>query len=123
MNYDPNCTSCSKESYKTIPLSRVFDKLNALFAKNDLDGVGKTLDFWENEARSLNDRRGLLEILNEKIGYFRRTLEKEKALFAVNEAFELIEKELFNIPKIKVRGIASQNIEDIKASNRRDFRF
>ena len=37
--------------------------------------------------------------------------------------FDLVEKELFNIPKIKVRGIASQNIEDIKASNRRDFRF
>lgn len=37
--------------------------------------------------------------------------------------FDLIDKELHNIPKDKVRGIASQNIEDIKASNRRDFRF
>lgn len=92
MNYDRNCTSCSKESYKAIPLARVFDKLNEQFARNDLSGAGRTLDFWENEARSLNDLRGLLEILNEKIGYFRRTSEKEKALSAVNEAFELIEK-------------------------------
>ncbi len=37
--------------------------------------------------------------------------------------FDLIEKELDNIPKEKVRGIAAKNIEDIKASNRRDFRF
>ncbi|MGN1346549.1 MAG: [FeFe] hydrogenase H-cluster radical SAM maturase HydG, partial [Eubacteriales bacterium] len=37
--------------------------------------------------------------------------------------FDLIAKELNNIPKEKVRAIASQNIEDIKASNRRDFRF
>ncbi len=37
--------------------------------------------------------------------------------------FELIEKELGNIPKEKVRAIAEQNINDIKASNRRDFRF
>ncbi|NCC08472.1 MAG: [FeFe] hydrogenase H-cluster radical SAM maturase HydG [Clostridia bacterium] len=37
--------------------------------------------------------------------------------------FELIEKELEKIPQDKVRNIARQNIEDIKASNRRDFRF
>ena len=37
--------------------------------------------------------------------------------------FELIEKELEKIPADKVRAIAAQNIEDIKNSNRRDFRF
>ena len=93
MNENLNCETCSKEAYKAIPLTRVFDKLNALFAKNDLPGVGRTLDFWEAEARMLADTRGLLEILNEKIGYYRRTSEKEKALASVKEAFELIEKQ------------------------------
>ena len=37
--------------------------------------------------------------------------------------FDMIEKELRRIPKDKVRTIAAQNIEDIKSSNRRDFRF
>lgn len=37
--------------------------------------------------------------------------------------FELIEKELAKIPKEKIRNIAAQHIEDIKNSNRRDFRF
>ena len=37
--------------------------------------------------------------------------------------FELIEKELEKIPTDKVRDIAKKNIEDIKNSNRRDFRF
>ncbi len=37
--------------------------------------------------------------------------------------FMLIEKELEKIPKEKVREIARKNIEEIKASNRRDFRF
>ena len=37
--------------------------------------------------------------------------------------FEMIERELARIPKDKVRAIARQNIEDIKSSNRRDFRF
>ena len=37
--------------------------------------------------------------------------------------FEMIERELNRIPKEKVRAIAAQNIEEIKNSNRRDFRF
>ena len=37
--------------------------------------------------------------------------------------FELIKNELKKIPGEKVRAIAEKNIEDIKASNRRDFRF
>ena len=37
--------------------------------------------------------------------------------------FDMIAKELKRIPKEKVRTIAAQNIEDIKNSNRRDFRF
>ena len=37
--------------------------------------------------------------------------------------FELIENELNKIPGEKVKAIAMKNIEDIKASNRRDFRF
>ena len=37
--------------------------------------------------------------------------------------FALIEKELAKITNEKVRAIAAQNIEAIKASNRRDFRF
>ena len=37
--------------------------------------------------------------------------------------FEMVERELLNVPKEKVRGIAKENIEEIKKSNRRDFRF
>ena len=37
--------------------------------------------------------------------------------------YKLIEDELKKIPKEKVREIARENIEQIKNSNRRDFRF
>ncbi|MBQ3133650.1 MAG: [Clostridia bacterium] len=37
--------------------------------------------------------------------------------------FKLIEQELQKIPNEKARAIAAQNVEDIKNSNRRDFRF
>lgn len=89
---DQNCKSCSKESYAKVPIARVTEKLNELFARNDLDAVGRLLAYWENEARILRDERGLLEILNEQIGYYRRTGERDKALAAVKEAFLLIEE-------------------------------
>ena len=37
--------------------------------------------------------------------------------------FKMVENELERIPKEKVRKIAKDNIDDIKNSNRRDFRF
>ena len=56
---DQNCKGCSKESYRMVPISRVIEKLNELFSKNDLPAVGRLLQYWENEARILNDERGL----------------------------------------------------------------
>ncbi|MGN1084448.1 MAG: [FeFe] hydrogenase H-cluster radical SAM maturase HydG, partial [Lachnospiraceae bacterium] len=37
--------------------------------------------------------------------------------------YRMVEEELKRIPKEKVRMIAEQNIKEIKASCRRDFRF
>ncbi|MCF0105385.1 MAG: [FeFe] hydrogenase H-cluster radical SAM maturase HydG [Holdemanella sp.] len=37
--------------------------------------------------------------------------------------YKMIEKELMNVPKEKVREIAKQHINDIRTSNARDFRF
>ncbi len=92
MDINFNCSTCSKESYAVIPTMRILGKLDGLFSKNDLAAVGRLLDYWKNEAKNLGDDRGLLEILNEEIGYFRRTAESDKALRAVEEAFSLIEK-------------------------------
>ena len=39
------------------------------------------------------------------------------------KGFEMMERELNKIPNEKRREIAINNINDIKASNRRDFRF
>ena len=37
--------------------------------------------------------------------------------------YQMVENELKRIPKDRVREIAAQHIEDIRNSNRRDFRF
>ena len=50
------------------------------------------------------------------------TLEEYLVDYASPET-KVIEKELLNIPKEKVRKIAAEHIEDIKNNNKRDFRF
>ena len=85
-----NCSSCSKESYATVPVLRVLEKLDECFSKNDLAAAGRLLEYWEREAVLLNDKRGLIEILNEEIGYYRRTSDKEKGIDAVDRAIDLL---------------------------------
>jgi len=81
---------CSKEPQGSIPINRIIDKLDSLFDRNEMDEAGRVLSYWEGEARALNDRRGLLEILSEEIGYFRKVGNAEKGLAAVNEALSLL---------------------------------
>ncbi len=92
-NYNTGCKGCSKEDNGRVPTMRVISKLDECFSKNDLDGARRLLSYWESEARAIGDRRGLLEILNEQIGFFRRTNEETPALNAVNEALEIINAE------------------------------
>lgn len=87
------CESCSKEKQDRVPIRRVIEKLDEHFSRNDLAGAGRLLSYWEREARMLGDARGLLEILNEEIGYFRRTGERERGLAAVSEAFSIMEEQ------------------------------
>lgn len=74
------CESCSKEKQDRVPIRRVIEKLDEHFSRNDLAGAGRLLSYWEKEARLIGDMRGLLEILNEEIGYFRRTAKKSADL-------------------------------------------
>ncbi len=84
------CESCSKENINKVNVRRFIEKLDSFFARNDLDGAGEFLDHWENEARFLGDNSGLLSVLNEKIGFYRRTNEKEKGISAVENALKLL---------------------------------
>lgn len=81
---------CSKESTGSIPILRVISKLDSLLAKNDAEGAERLLKYWESEARALNDRRGLLEILSEEIGFYRTAGNGEAGLRAVDSALNLL---------------------------------
>ena len=87
-----DCKNCSKEPSNTISIMRFIEKLDDYFARNDIIGASRHINFWEEEARNINDHKGLLTILNEEIGFFRRTNEKEKGIKAVKEAIKIIEE-------------------------------
>ena len=75
-----------------IDVDRFLKKIDSCFNKNDLDGAGECLNFWESEARSASDDRALLTILNEYLGFCRRVNNKEKAISSIDECKLLIEK-------------------------------
>lgn len=75
-----------------IPVSRFLSRLDACLNRNDRNGARECLVFWEAEARRLGDDRGLLTVLNEAVGYYRRTQKRQRALEATEECLRLTEK-------------------------------
>ena len=100
---------------------------NGVFINKDFQRI---LDFDSHVAAKLDGQNNSSQFIHFSYGCHPNalmTLTEYLVDYASEETkkhgFELIEKELEKIPKEKVREIARKNIEDIKASNRRDFRF
>ena len=89
---DFECSTCNKinESTKKIPVQRIIEKLDAFFAKNDLESAKRLLEYWQNEAQSNADLTGELSVVNEMLGLYRRTQDKEKGQKSVERALELL---------------------------------
>lgn len=78
---------------QSIPVGRVIDRLNAYYEKNDTDGAERHLLYWKGEAESLRDMRGLLTVLNELMGFYRKAGKKEQAIDCAVTAAGLTESE------------------------------
>jgi tetratricopeptide (TPR) repeat protein len=76
----------------TIFVSRFINELDACFNRNDMKSAQECIRFWEAEARRLNDDRGLLTVLNEAVGCYRRVKKKNRSLEAMEESLSLLEK-------------------------------
>ena len=75
-----------------IDTVRFLDRLDRCFAREDMEGAGQCIVQWEKEARALGDRRGLLTVLNEAVGFYRRTGQKQEGLRAAEECLELLQE-------------------------------
>lgn len=97
---EPHCALCGgKEFYNPksddpsgrIPVKRIIEKLDGFFARDDMSAAGKLLEYWQTEAKELGDKNGELSVVNELIGYYRKTGEKEKGLAAAERGLFLLD--------------------------------
>ncbi len=73
-----------------IPISRIRERLDALTGKKDYPAAASLLDYWRDEARTMNDVRGEFFVLNEMMGVFRKTDDGEKALESAENVLRLV---------------------------------
>lgn len=96
---EPSCVLCGGQEFYypdkdapkgTIPIRSVLDKLDRAEWKNDMAEAGRLLAYWENEGLALGDKRGLLTIYSEQMGYYRKVRDEEKGLSSVQKGLELL---------------------------------
>lgn len=65
-------------------------ELDSYFAREDLTGAEACLISWKKKYISENNRKCILSVLNEMIGYYRQTKDVSKGKAAVSEAVSLV---------------------------------
>lgn len=89
---DPKCPFTTPGSIERIPVKRIFEKLDSFFAKNDTDSAEKHLKYWIEEAKRAGDSEGMLSLVNEQIGLYRKLGRELEAFEASNDALALIDR-------------------------------
>ena len=80
------------EKAGSVDVRRFIEKLDKCFMTNDLAAAEKLISDRAAEAESVGDDRGLLTILNEGLGFYRRTNDFDKAMDCIDKVVALIDK-------------------------------
>lgn len=75
-----------------IPVDRVIEKLDSYLDRNDYLSAERHLRYWAEEAKAGCDRRGLLTVLNEQIGLYRKIGRENECIEAIENALSLADK-------------------------------
>ncbi|MCM1467074.1 MAG: DUF4037 domain-containing protein, partial [Alistipes sp.] len=76
-----------------MDMNKVLNELDALFAKNDLNGVGKFLKEQYEIAKSEDDFGARLSLANEMVGFYREMTAFDKAQEIITDMEELLKDE------------------------------
>lgn len=76
----------------SIPAGRVLEKLDKLLAQKDFDGAEQHLAYWLGDAEAIGDMCGMLTVVNEQIGLYRKLGRENEALAAAERALALAEE-------------------------------
>lgn len=87
---EPACLLNMHPEIKRIPVNRVIERLDAFLNRNDTSAAEQHLKYWLAEAEAGKDTRGELTVLNELIGLFRKTGQKEAGMSAIARALALL---------------------------------
>lgn len=74
---------------RPVPVDRIMKKLDLYLSRKDLKRAEKLLRYWLAEAEACRDRRGMLTVLNEQIGLYRKTGREAECLQAISAALAL----------------------------------
>ena len=77
---------------KPIPQQRVRDRMDEYMCRRDYAGAEHHLRYWLEEARLGGDQRGELMVLNELVGHYRKTGQRDKAIENGEAALALLER-------------------------------
>ena len=93
---EPDCPLCGSpagvQPYgRPVPQQRILAKLDDYMSRRDYAGAERHLQYWLEEARQLGDLRGELMLRGELVGHYRKTGDKEKALFHGEAALKLLD--------------------------------
>lgn len=75
-----------------IQIERVISKLDEYYARNDMPGAERHLDYWLAEAEMSRDVKGQITVLSELAGLCRMMGKGEKALSCAGKVLTLIEE-------------------------------
>lgn len=92
---EPCCPLKMGPSVNPIPVSRVIAKLDEHLNRNDYSEAEKLLKYWYDEAVACNDSAGLLTVLNEQVGLYRKLGKKEECINTVKKCMSLAQSEDF----------------------------
>ena len=94
---EPSCVLCDTPfgvtpEIKPVPQQRIIEKMDEYMSRRDYAGAERHLLYWLEEARLGHDERGQLMVMNELVGHFRKTGNRERALAFGDEALALVEQ-------------------------------
>ncbi|MBR0368277.1 MAG: tetratricopeptide repeat protein [Clostridia bacterium] len=76
---------------RPVPQQRIRDRMDAYMSRRDYEGAERHLRYWLEEARAGRDRRGELMVLNELVGHYRKTGNRDGAMACADAALGLVD--------------------------------
>lgn len=80
----------SEPCARTLDVPAIIRGLDALYAQSRESEAQSYLERWLSEARGIGDWRAELSLTSELLGQYRRSMDAEKGLAAVDDALELV---------------------------------